>query len=138
MAKAVLDFALDLEMLAELTVMLVVGALLTSQAFTGTSLVVALTLIFVARPMAIYLAPIGTLLTPTQRRLAAWFGIRGIGSVYYLAFAITHGPTMNEMRIITDAVLVTIVLSVLLHGSSATPIMELYRTRRASRGKRLS
>ena len=138
MAKAVLDFALDLEMLAELTVMLVVGALLTSQAFTGTSLVVALTLIFVARPMAIYLAPIGTLLTPTQRRLAAWFGIRGIGSVYYLAFAITHGPTMNEMRIITDAVLVTIVVSVLLHGSSATPIMELYRTRRASRGKRLS
>jgi len=138
MAKAVLDFALDLEMLAELTVMLVVGALLTSQAFTGTSLVVALTLIFVARPMAIYLAPIGTLLTPTQRRLAAWFGIRGIGSVYYLAFAITHGPTMNEMRIITDAVLVTIVVSVLLHGSSATPIMELYRTRRASRSKRLS
>jgi len=138
MAKAVLDFALDLEKLAELTVMLVVGALLTSQAFTGTSLIVALTLIFVARPIAIYLAPIGTLLTPTQRRLAAWFGIRGIGSVYYLAFAITHGPTMNEMRIITDAVLVTIVVSVLLHGSSATPIMELYRTRRASRGKRLS
>jgi len=58
--------------------------------------------------------------------------------VYYLAFAITHGPTMNEMRIITDAVLVTIVVSVLVHGSSATPIMELYRTRRTSRGKRLS
>jgi NhaP-type Na+/H+ or K+/H+ antiporter len=138
MAKEVLDFALDLEKLAELTVMLVVGALLTSQAFTATSLVVALTLIFVARPIAIYLATIGTQLTPTQRRLAAWFGIRGIGSVYYLAFAITHGPTMNEMRIIADAVLVTIVVSVLLHGSSATPIMELYRNARASRGKRLS
>jgi NhaP-type Na+/H+ or K+/H+ antiporter len=138
MAKAVLDFALDLEKLAELTVMLVIGALLTSRAFTATSVIVACTLIFVARPIAIYLATIGTLLTPTQRRLAAWFGIRGIGSAYYLAFAITHGATTNEMRVVADAVLVTIVLSVLLHGSSATPIMELYRNARGAAGRRRS
>ena len=65
-----------------------------------------------------------------------WFGIRGIGSVYYLAYAIEQGVTIPEMRTVTDAVLVTIVVSVVLHGSSATPIMELYRNARARRGKR--
>jgi NhaP-type Na+/H+ or K+/H+ antiporter len=138
MAKAVLDFALDLEKLAELTVMLVIGALLTSRAFTPTSIVVALVLIFVVRPLAIYLATIGTPLTPTQRRLAAWFGIRGIGSVYYVAYALTHGFATSEMRVVTDAVLVTIVVSVVLHGSSATPIMELYRNARGAAGRRRS
>ena len=138
MAKAVLDFALDLERLAELTVMLVIGALLTTQAFTMTSMIVALSLIFVVRPIAIYLATIGTLLTRTQRRLAAWFGIRGIGSVYYLAYALTHGATTDEMRVVTDAVLVTIAVSVLLHGSSATPIMELYRNARGAADRRRS
>jgi NhaP-type Na+/H+ or K+/H+ antiporter len=138
MAKAVLDFALDLERLAELTVMLVLGALLTTQAFTTTSVIVALALIFVVRPIAIYLATIGTLLTRTQRRLAAWFGIRGISSVYYLAYALTHGATTDEMRVVTDAVLVTIAVSVLLHGSSATPIMELYRNARGAAGRRRS
>ena len=138
MAKAVLDFALDLEKLAELTVMLVIGALLTRQAFTPISIAVALSLIFVVRPIAIYLATMGTLLTPTQRRLAAWFGIRGIGSVYYLTYALTHGATTGEMRTIADAVLVTIVVSVVLHGSSATPIMELYRNARGAAGRRKS
>jgi NhaP-type Na+/H+ or K+/H+ antiporter len=133
MAKAVLDFALDLEKLAELTVMLVIGSLLTRQAFSATSIVVALALIFVARPIAILLATPGSVLDPPQRRLAAWFGIRGIGSMYYLAYAMTHGAATAEMRVVADAVLTTIALSVLLHGSSATPIMELYRKRRHRR-----
>ena len=30
-------------------------------------------------------------LRATQRRLIAWFGIRGIGSIYYLSFAVVHG-----------------------------------------------
>ncbi len=138
MAKAVLDFALDLERLAELTVMLVIGALLTTKAFTLESIAIAASLIFVVRPIAIYLSTAGTLLTRTQRRLAAWFGIRGIGSVYYLSYAMTHGVTTSEMRVVADAVLVTIAASVLLHGSSATPIMELYRNARGAAGRRRS
>jgi sodium/hydrogen antiporter len=138
MAKAVLDFALDLERLAELTVMLVIGALLTTKAFTLESIVIAASLIFVVRPIAIYLSTAGTLLTRTQRRLAAWFGVRGIGSVYYLSYAMTHGVMTSEMRVVADAVLVTIAASVLLHGSSATPIMELYRNARGAAGRRRS
>jgi sodium/hydrogen antiporter len=133
MAKAVLDFTLDLEKLAELTVMLIVGSLLTQAAFTPTTLLVAGALIFVARPIAIYLTTLGLPLTVGQRRLAAWFGVRGVGSMYYLAFAVAHGASGEQTALVADAVLVTIAVSVLLHGSTATPIMRLYRRARGGR-----
>lgn len=130
MAHTVLDFALDLEKLAELTVMLLIGSLLTRDAFSPTSLAVAAALIFVARPLAVYATTWKLPLSVVQRRLAAWFGIRGIGSMYYLAYAITHGGNDGQVAVIADAVLVTITLSVLLHGSSATPVMRLYQRMR--------
>jgi NhaP-type Na+/H+ or K+/H+ antiporter len=133
MAKAVLDFTLDLEKLAELTVMLIVGSLLTQAAFTPTTLLVAGGLIFVARPIAVYLTTLRLPLNPAQRRLAAWFGVRGVGSMYYLAFAVAHGASGEQTALVADAVLVTIAASVLLHGSTATPIMRLYRRARGGR-----
>lgn len=133
MAKAVLDFTLDLEKLAELTVMLLVGSLLTRAAFTPASLAVALGLIFVARPLAVYASTWSLPLSATQRRLAAWFGVRGVGSMYYLSFAVAHGVAGEPAGFVADAVLVTIVLSVLLHGSTATPIMRFYRRARGAR-----
>jgi len=134
MAKAVLDFTLDLEKLAELTVMVIIGSLLTRAAFTGPSLAVAVGLIFVVRPIAIYLTTLWLPLTPGQRRLAAWFGIRGVGSLYYLAYAVAHGADSPEAALVADAVLVTVAFSVLLHGSTATPIMRLYRRARGKPG----
>jgi NhaP-type Na+/H+ or K+/H+ antiporter len=127
MAKAALDFTLDLEKLAELTVMVIVGSLLTQAAFTPVTVLVAAVLVFVARPIAVYLTTIGLPLTLGQRRLAAWFGVRGVGSMYYLAFAVAHGASGEQVALVADAVLVTIAVSVLLHGSTATPIMRLYR-----------
>lgn len=127
MAKAVLDFTLDLEKLAELTVMLLVGSLLTPAAFTPTTVALAAALIFVVRPVAVYATTWRLPFTAEQRRLAAWFGIRGIGSLYYLAFAASHGVGTGGDAVIGDAVLVCIALSVLLHGSSAAPVMRVYR-----------
>ena len=127
MAKEVLDFTLDLEKLAELTVMLLVGSLLTPAAFTPMTVGLALALIFVVRPLAVYATTWTLPFTAAQRRLAAWFGIRGIGSLYYLAYAVSHGARIDGRAVMADAVLVSIALSVLLHGSSATPFMRLYR-----------
>lgn len=129
-ARAVLDFALDLEKLAELAVMLLVGSLLTWGAFGLRSVALALLLFLVVRPAAVWAATTGGSLSRQQRGLASWFGIRGIGSMYYLAFAVAHGATGAAAQPVVDAVLVTIVLSVLLHGSSATPVMRHYAARR--------
>jgi NhaP-type Na+/H+ or K+/H+ antiporter len=127
MAKVVMDFTLDLEKLAEMVVMVVIGTLITDDAFTPLSVGIALAVCFVARPLAVFMTTRGMALTASQRRLAAWFGVRGVGSMYYLAFAVAHGASGPELKPVADAVLVTVALSVLMHGSSATPIMRLYR-----------
>ena len=136
MARVVLAFALDIERFAELAVMLLVGSLLHVEVFHWSSLCIAGALLFVVRPLAVRVTLIGSALTPAQRRLAAWFGIRGVGSIYYLAFAISHGVAGGERTSIADAVLVTVLASVLLHGTSATPVMRLYRRARGGRERR--
>jgi sodium/hydrogen antiporter len=133
MAKTVLDFTLDLEKLAEMTVMLLIGSLLTASAFTPFAFAVAAALLFVARPVAVYLSTWRSPFNRSQRRLVAWFGVRGIGSIYYLAYAVSHGAEGRETETVTNAVLVTIVASALLHGSSAAPVMRLYRHARGTR-----
>ena len=133
MAKAVLDFTLDLEKLGELAVMLIIGSLLSRANVTPASVGIGLALIFVVRPIAIWVTTAGIELNRSQRRLAAWFGIRGIGSLYYLAYAIAHGAgeaRAGETAFVANATLVTIALSVLLHGSSAKPFMSFYREAR--------
>lgn len=132
MTQAVLDFTLDLERLAELVVMVLIGSLITRAAFSVEAVLAALFLMFVARPAAIGLATLRLDWTPRQRLLAAWFGIRGIGSMYYLAYAWARGA--DAVPLVADAVLVSIVLSVGLHGASATPLMRLYRRARSRRG----
>ena len=66
----------------------------------------------------------------------SWFGIRGIGSMYYLVFAITHGvdgPIAGDLVALTIAV---IVASIVLHGVSVTPLMNRYEQRRRRRSRR--
>lgn len=133
MAKAVLDFTLDLEKLAELAVMLLIGALLRAEQFHAVSIGLAAVLLFVARPLAVWLTTRRAGLSAGQRRLAAWFGIRGIGSMYYLAFCVSHGAWSPAVQLAADAVLVAIVASVLLHGATATPAMRRYGRRRRPR-----
>lgn len=53
--------------------------------------------------------------------------------MYYLAYAVSHGAVSEETLFVADAVLVAIVLSVVLHGSTATTAMNLYRRTRAAR-----
>jgi NhaP-type Na+/H+ or K+/H+ antiporter len=64
--------------------------------------------------------------------MIAWFGIRGIGSVYYLTFAMQHGLPEELSRPLAQLVLATVAVSAVAHGISVTPLMGLYsrRTRR--------
>ena len=68
-----------------------------------------------------------------QRILISWFGIRGVGSIFYLMYAINHGlpePLAAKLVAIT---LTTVAASILLHGFSVTPLMGLYARRKARR-----
>lgn len=127
MTSDVLAFAKELEKFVELAAMLVIGCLLRTEMLTFRNLLIAGVLIAIARPVAVYLSTLGGPWSASQRRLGAWFGIRGVGSIYYLAYASTHGAPSSEIGAIGGAVLVTVALSVVVHGISATPLMNLYQ-----------
>jgi len=61
--------------------------------------------------------------------MIAWFGIRGIGSIYYLMYAIEHGLPRPLAERIVAITLAAVTVSIVLHGISVRPIMHFYRTR---------
>lgn len=75
-------------------------------------------LIFAARPLAGYLSLIGAKLHPKQRFTMSFFGIRGIGSLYYLSYALYH-EAFPQADAAFALVVFTIIASVVIHGLSA-------------------
>ena len=133
MARAVLGFNEQLERLGEVAVVVVVGALLTQVQAYGLGLMLAAGLFLVVRPLASVVALSRTRLSGIQRTFIAWFGVRGIGSIYYLAFALTHGLSGAAARTMADLTLVVVTVSIVVHGISVTPLMNRYAAR-AKRG----
>lgn len=100
------------------------GALVTGVlgALTWQGALVAVAVILVVRPLSGLVALAGSPLTSAERTTVAFFGIRGFGSVYYLAYALSDSdfPGSDELWTI---VAFTILISVLIHGALATPAM---------------
>lgn len=130
MMDAVARFNAQLERVAEVAVVLVVGVLLTEVRFDLELLWFVPLLLLVIRPAAVYLGLAGAPVAAPERRLIAWFGIRGIGSMYYLSYAITHGLAVAHAERLVAITLSVIVASVLVHGVSVTPLMRRYEKRK--------
>jgi NhaP-type Na+/H+ or K+/H+ antiporter len=129
MAQAALGFTEQLERIGEAAVVLLLGGML-SWAFLPREAIWFLPLLFfVIRPAAVYAGTMGAGATPAQRRLIAWFGIRGIGSVYYLTYAMQHGLPEALGRTLAALVLAAVAVSVVVHGISVTPLMKRYTRR---------
>jgi NhaP-type Na+/H+ or K+/H+ antiporter len=125
MTQAVLGFNEQLERIGEVAIVVLVGAMLAGN-FTLDALWFVPMLLLLVRPVAVFLGLIGSHTMPTQRRLMAWFGIRGIGSLYYLTYAITHGLEEPLARRLAELTMTTIAVSVIVHGISVTPLMVRY------------
>ena len=92
------------------------------------ALIVAGVLFLVIRPLAVMLIPGRRQATLGQRALLGWFGIRGIGSFYYLFFAMNHGLSANVAPSIINLVLSVVGLSIIVHGLTAQPILKRYES----------
>lgn len=122
----------QLEKLVELTLVLLVGAMLPyAQPLTAAWWFVPLVLI-VLRPMSALPATLGERLTRAQCSMISWFGIRGIGSVYYLAFALHHGLDGRVADTLVSLTLWTVATSIVVHGLTARPLMRRYLAQRPS------
>lgn len=85
-------------------------------------LVAAGAIILLVRPLAGLAALIGFRAATPEKLTLAFFGIRGVGSFYYLAYGLNHLPLAEGARLWGIAGLVAL-LSILLHGLTVTPVM---------------
>lgn len=132
LTETVLGFNQQLEHFAEFFMVLLLGILLSQIGFSREGVLLAALLFFVVRPLAVALGLLGAGVESSHRWLIAWFGIRGVGSLYYLCFVLQfwHG---DLTRRVAQDVLTVLALSILLHGISTAPLMHLYRRKSGKR-----
>jgi sodium/hydrogen antiporter len=132
MAQAVLGFNEQLERIGEVAVVVIIGGLLADSHLPAEAIWFVPLLLLVIRPVSVWLGLLGSHSSGAQRGLIAWFGIRGIGSVYYLAYAVQHGlePALAER--IAALTLTAVAVSIVVHGISVTPLMRRYRREQAT------
>jgi NhaP-type Na+/H+ or K+/H+ antiporter len=131
MTRAVLGFNEQLEKLAELAVVLLVGAMLP-YASSSYALWWFIPLLFVVlRPLAVWAGTLGEPVSVAQCAMLCWFGIRGIGSVFYLMLAIRYGVTEPLAQQLISITLITVAASIVVHGVSVRPLMRWYVRERA-------
>lgn len=129
-----------LERLLILVILLFLGMALTRTLLAGLDWragVVAVALVFVIRPVAAWLSlavaardtSLAGGLLPAERAVAAFFGVRGVGSLYYLAYA-GGLVALPEESWLWSTVAFTILLSVVVHGMASTPALRRLGERR--------
>ncbi|WP_315791852.1 sodium:proton antiporter [Fischerella sp. JS2] len=136
---AKLEFIERLEKLLEVGTILLLGSILLFRPilnYATQSLLVIVLLFLIIRPLGVWLSTTGQsspsrrrFLHPGSRWLIGWFGIRGVGSLYYLAYAFGKGLEGEVGEKISWITYTTIVVSVIVHGVSATPLMNIYERR---------
>lgn len=120
-----LSFGDTAERLMEVLLVLLVGIALATH-WDARAIPLAFALFVVMRPLASRLLLMASPTTNAQRWLMGWFGIRGIGSLYYLAYAINHGADGAAMRDAANLTISVIAISIVLHGISAQPLLKRY------------
>jgi sodium/hydrogen antiporter len=127
MAHAVLDFNEQIERIGEVAVVIAIGAMLWAVRWDSAAWWLVPLLLLVVRPVAVALGLMrSSSFTGGQRWLIGWFGIRGVGSLYYLMYAINRGLSPQLADQLIGLTLAVVVTSIVVHGISVTPMMAAY------------
>ncbi len=122
----------QIERLAMMVLLILFGGALVSGLLapvTWTDAGVALLILLVVRPVTGWLGLLGHHADRGEKMTLAFFGIRGVGSIYYLAYGINHMDVADPERL-WGIVGLVVLLSILLHGLTVTPIMRSLDERR--------
>jgi len=130
MLAEVFSFGDTLERLLEVLLVVLVGLSLAHH-WDTRAVWLSAALFLVIRPAATWLSLVRTPTTPLQRGLIGWFGIRGIGSLYYLAYSCAHGVQGAAAQPLVDLSLSVVAISLLAHGVTSQPLMAWYERRMA-------
>ncbi|HEX8419412.1 MAG TPA: cation:proton antiporter [Sphingomonas sp.] len=119
------DVTEQIERIAMMVLLLLFGGALVSGLLAPVSWIdvaVALVILLVIRPVTGLIGLAGLKADRGERLTLAFFGIRGVGSIYYLAYGLNHVDIAAAERL-WGLLGVVVLLSILLHGLTVTPIM---------------
>jgi hypothetical protein len=124
-SEASLVFKEHLERLSELLLILLIGGTLLLDSWSWRAVGFSLFLFTIAGPLSVVAGLLGTRTPWRIRGLVGWFGVRGIGSLYYLMYAIQHGLREELALKLIHLTLVVVTLSILVHGI-ITPLLTIF------------
>jgi NhaP-type Na+/H+ or K+/H+ antiporter len=127
MAAAVLGFNEQLERIAVVGMVVLLGGMLDTRFWRTEALWFVPILLLVIRPVSTWIGMLGSPVATTQQWFIGWFGIRGIGSLYYLMYSIEHGLPDQVAGYLISLTLLVVTVSIFVHGISVTPLMMLYQ-----------
>jgi NhaP-type Na+/H+ or K+/H+ antiporter len=130
------DFSEQSERLLMMIVLVLFGGALTGggllAAMTWPAVVLALLAVFVVRPLSGWIGLAGVPIAREEKAIVSFFGIRGIGTMYYIAFALGRAR-FEAPDLLWSTVALIILISIVLHGVSVTPVMRRLDHRREQR-----
>jgi NhaP-type Na+/H+ or K+/H+ antiporter len=116
----------QLERLMTVVILVLLGGAIARGLLEGigwAELVVALVFLLLVRPLAGWLGLMGGKTGPRERLAISYFGIRGIGSLYYVGYALTHGNFDAEAHQLWALIALVVALSIVVHGATTAPLM---------------
>ncbi len=126
------DFAETQEQVASVLFLLLLGGAAVDgalDALTPAGFGVALAIVLVVRPVAGWIGLLGNPDDAPTRAAIAFFGIRGMGTIYYLAHAVNE-ELFPFARTVWAVAVTTILASIVIHGVSAAPALGWLERRR--------
>jgi len=122
------DFIEQIERMAMMVVLVLFGGALVSGLLSPLrplDVAVAVVIVLIVRPVAGMIGFIGCRRPLREKLILAFFGIRGVGSFYYLAYGLNAAPFEGGDRLWAIVGLICL-MSILLHGITVTPVMRWF------------
>lgn len=129
MMSDMLAFGSLVERSMEVFLVTLLGVVLANH-WDWRALAIGALLFAVIRPLSVLVVPWRRLLDGPQRLLIGWFGIRGIGSLFYLFFALNHDLQPEVAQLCINLTLSVVALSILVHGVTTQPTLAWYERRK--------
>lgn len=124
--RRVHDGAEAVEKFGELAAVLLLGSMLTLAGLEAPGLsgwLLVPVLLLAIRPAAVAISLLRGRLPGHERAFVAWFGVRGIGSLYYAAVAVGAGVLSDaELEVVVWTAFACVVASIVIHGTTAGPV----------------
>ncbi|MFF8830968.1 cation:proton antiporter [Streptomyces sp. NPDC015131] len=124
--KVLHEFTEQIERLFTAVLLFLLGGYVAGgglEALTWQAVAVGLLLVLVVRPLTGWVAQLGSAAGRRERMVTAVFGLRGIGSLFYLSYALGEHGFGGLAPELWSAVAFTVLASVVVHGTTATPVI---------------